>query len=117
MISGPPGLAVSISQTSTLLPGVSRRHCVCAQVKLLDSATEPGSIANFLGKAVEPPVGPAVDHAITLLQVQMDCNGMTHHGTNRRLPRVVTHGFHLISSSNHGNDPQSTPGLYPHVPL
>ncbi len=41
----------------------------CAQVKLLEPAEEPGSIAGFLGKAVEPPVSQAVDHAITLLQV------------------------------------------------
>jgi hypothetical protein len=41
-------------------------------VKLLEPAEEPGSIAGFLGKAVEPPVGPAVDHAITLLQVRLN---------------------------------------------
>ena len=38
-------------------------------MKLLEPADEAGSIAGFLGKAVEPPVGPAVDHAITLLRV------------------------------------------------
>ena len=40
-------------------------------MKLLEPAEEPGSIAGFLSKAVEPPVGPAMDHAITLLQVRL----------------------------------------------
>ena len=42
-------------------------------MKLLEPAEEAGSIAGFLGKAVEPPVGPAVDHAITLLRVSSTC--------------------------------------------
>lgn len=39
------------------------------QVKLLEPSGTPGSIARFLGKAVEPPVSAAVDHAVALLQV------------------------------------------------